>query len=121
MLGRRFGEDPDWGGDGRHDSPFVVVTCGIVLPLVFVALAGLVLWSGGVVLHARLGGAVRYDSFHSIASAVFACVGMALMFLAHFGLTNWFPNNYRYQYVAAAGVVMACGGIIWFLVAALMK
>ena len=120
MLGRfRFDNEPLTGDDGTYDPPSVVVTLGVLLPLVVVGLAAYVAWDGGVTLRGRGGPPVRYAGPHAAAGVPIACVGVALVLAAKYLLPNVYRRRYRYQYVAAAGTAMIIAGLAWFVGGAL--
>lgn len=112
--------DPDWmNDDGRFDSTFTVITCGVIAPHLLAAGAAWVAWKGGITLSSK-GAVVHYSGFHAVASVTDFCLGVALILVSKFLLPNVYRRNYNYQYFAIAGIVMVGIGILWFVVAAML-
>jgi len=122
MLGRfRFNDEPLTGDDGTFNSPFVVVTAGILFPLILVGLAVWVAWAGGFTIRGEVGLPVHYEGFFAIAGAMGICLGVALILVAKYLLPNVYRDSYRYQYFAITGAALAGLGLIGLVVMGILK
>ena len=109
------------GPTGEFDSPVAVVGWGVIAPIVCVVVAVCVIINGGVTLQGRgVSSGVRYHGLNAVLSSVAFLVGIALLLIANYLLPNLFRRSYRYQYVAIAGTLLSAGGLLWFVIAAML-